>query len=72
MTDAAWVDAKLRTLQRAGDQMLIEPGFAVDVYWSLDEAEYALRQHHSFRVHVMLDGSILLTKRACISRNRWL
>lgn len=72
-THTAYLDARLRTLHSAGDQMRITPQWAAQVYGTLDEAQRALAErHHSFRVHRMADDSLLLTKRACISRNRWL
>jgi hypothetical protein len=70
VTEAEWIDFQLRRLQVAGEQFILvrdlveitRPG----------EVDAWKRRHHSFRVHHMVDGSLCFTKRARISRNRWL
>jgi hypothetical protein len=66
------VDARLRRIQIAGEQLRLDAWF-FSYPGALERAHaWATLRHPSFRVHRMCDGSLLLTKRACISRNRWL
>lgn len=73
MTEAQWIDAKLRTLRIAGQRMFISAELAQAAFGSVDDAERSLRErHHSFMVYRLVGDELCLTKRACISRNRWL
>lgn len=68
-----YFERDLRGLHAAGQQATLRPEWVSEAYGSADDAVSILaKRHPSFLVRRMCDDSVLLTKRACISRNRWL